>query len=65
MLKAMAGAGWAVVVILLTSTVWAQGGSSVISGTVFDEGQAVVPGVSVTVTNEATGISRRQRRRTG
>jgi hypothetical protein len=58
MLKAMARAGFAVVALFLASTVWAQGGSSVISGTVFDGAQAVLPGVSVTVTNEATGISR-------
>src|SRR5919108_5447987 len=59
MLKAMARAGaFAVGVLFLTATVWAQGGSSQINGTVFDEGQAVLPGVSVTITNEATGIAR-------
>src|SRR5687767_11923872 len=37
---------------------FAQGGNSTISGTVFDQDKAVLPGVTVTVTNEATGISR-------
>src|SRR5687767_8621604 len=59
MLKAMARASvLAVVVLFLTSAAWAQGGSSQVSGTVFDTAQAVLPGVSVTVTNQATGISR-------
>ena len=59
MLTIMARAGGlAVVTLVLSSTAWAQGGSSQINGTVFDEGQAVLPGVSVTVTNEATGLTR-------
>src|SRR5687767_12760939 len=37
---------------------FAQGGNSTISGTVFDQDKAVLPGVTVTVTNEATGIAR-------
>ena len=36
----------------------AQGGSAVIAGTVFDQAKAVLPGVTVTVTNQATGIAR-------
>ena len=41
-----------------TAAAFAQGGSSTISGTVFDQDKAVLPGVTVTVTNEATGIAR-------
>ncbi len=41
-----------------SAAAFAQGGSSTISGTVFDQDKAVLPGVTVTVTNEATGISR-------
>lgn len=46
--------------VLLASTIpaAAQGGRSTISGTVYDSAQAVLPGVSVTATNEATGITR-------
>jgi hypothetical protein len=59
MLKIMARAGgFALIALFLTSAAWGQGGSSQINGTVFDEGQAVLPGVSVTITNEATGIIR-------
>jgi outer membrane receptor protein involved in Fe transport len=47
-----------VVVGCLVSTVVAQGGNAVINGTVFDQAKSVLPGVTVTVTNEATGISR-------
>ena len=46
------------VVGCLASTVFAQGGNAVINGTVFDQAKSVLPGVTVTVTNEATGISR-------
>ena len=48
----------AIVIGCLASTVFAQGGNAVINGTVFDQAKAVLPGVTVTVTNEATGISR-------
>ncbi len=41
-----------------SAAAFAQGGNSTISGTVFDQDKAVLPGVTVTVTNEATGISR-------
>ena len=47
-----------IVVGCLASTVFAQGGNAVINGTVFDQAKSVLPGVTVTVTNEATGISR-------
>ena len=42
----------------LAPTVFAQGGNAVINGTVFDQAKSVLPGVTVTVTNEATGIAR-------
>jgi hypothetical protein len=42
----------------LTLTAFAQGGSSIITGTVFDQAKAVLPGVVVTVTNQGTGITR-------
>ena len=48
----------AIVIGCLASTVFAQGGTALINGTVFDQAKAVLPGVVVTVTNEATGISR-------
>lgn len=35
-----------------------QAGRSEINGTVFDEGKAVVPGATITVKNEATGLTR-------
>jgi carboxypeptidase family protein len=40
-----------------STAVYAQGGggNSDMSGTVFDQGKAVLPGVTITVTNEATG----------
>ena len=47
-----------IVVGFLASTVFAQGGNAVINGTVFDQAKSVLPGVTITVTNEATGISR-------
>ena len=37
---------------------FAQGGTATINGTVFDQAKAVLPGVTVTITNEATGITR-------
>jgi outer membrane receptor protein involved in Fe transport len=42
----------------LTSELSAQGGSSTINGTVFDQGKAVLPGVTVVATNQATGLTR-------
>lgn len=59
MLKRIAGV--CVLAVLcgsLFSNAFAQGGNATLSGTVFDQGQAVLPGVTVTVTNEATGIVR-------
>src|SRR6187402_361120 len=42
----------------LPATVRAQGGRSEIRGTISDTADAVLPGVNVTVTNEATGLTR-------
>lgn len=42
----------------LASAALPQGGSATLSGTVFDQGQAVLPGVTMTVTNDAAGIVR-------
>jgi outer membrane receptor protein involved in Fe transport len=43
---------------LLASPAFGQGGRTEITGTVLDQGKAVLPGVSITVTNEATGLQR-------
>jgi hypothetical protein len=48
----------AAAIVCLASSAFAQGGSAVITGTVFDQGKAVLPGATVTVTNQATGIAR-------
>jgi hypothetical protein len=48
----------AVAVHLPVATAWAQAGRSEINGTVFDEGKAVLPGATVTVTHEDTGLTR-------
>jgi outer membrane receptor protein involved in Fe transport len=48
----------AILIGCLASTVFAQGGNAVINGTVYDQAKAVLPGATVTVTNEATGITR-------
>ena len=45
-------------VVLLAPSAFAQAGRAEINGTVFDEGKGVLPGVTVTVTNEATGLTR-------
>ncbi len=55
----MASKGWlaAALVLLLAGTVFAQATSSV-TGRVVDAAEAVLPGVSVVVTNVATGVTR-------
>ena len=50
--------GLGAVLLGLASIALAQGGNAVINGTVFDQDMAVLPGVTVTVTNEATGLAR-------
>ena len=37
---------------------WSQAGRAGVSGTIFDEGKGVLPGVTVTITNEETGLTR-------
>ncbi len=50
---------WILVVVMAgVPAVWAQGTTASISGTILDETGAVLPGVTVTVTNPDTGISR-------
>ncbi len=50
---------WIFVVMMAgVPAIWAQGTTASISGTIVDETGAVVPGVTVTVTNPDTGISR-------
>jgi hypothetical protein len=44
--------------LTLASTAFAQGGRAEINGTIFDQEKAVLPGVSVTVTDENTGLTR-------
>lgn len=46
------------VLLLIPSFIWAQTTNAIISGTVSDETGGVLPGVSVTVINTETGISR-------
>ena len=44
--------------LALAAPVFGQGGTADISGTVFDQAKAVLPGATVTVTNESTGQQR-------
>jgi len=44
--------------VLSTTSLWGQAGSGAISGTVTDSSGAVVSGATVTITNEATDVSR-------
>ena len=50
--------GLAAVLGCMASAVFAQGGNAAINGTVYHQDKAVLPGVTVTVTNEATGVTR-------
>ena len=50
--------GLAIMLVLVSSSLFAQGGNAVINGTIYDQAKAVLPGVTITVTNEATGIAR-------
>ena len=44
--------------LAVNSTVYAQGGRSELNGTVLDPDKAVLPGVTITATNEANGLER-------
>lgn len=44
--------------LVLTSVALAQGGRAEINGTVFDQAKAVLPGATITVTEERTGLAR-------
>jgi len=50
--------GLLAVFILFSSSLFAQGGRADLIGTVFDSGKAVLPGVTVSATSEATGLER-------
>src|SRR6185503_10640877 len=47
-----------IVMLAMAAPAFAQGGRSDINGAVFDADKAVLPGVTVTATNEATGLER-------
>src|SRR5262245_66551395 len=47
-----------IVTLAMAAPVFAQGGRSDINGTVFDADKAVLPGVTVTATNQDTGLER-------
>src|SRR5438552_19046922 len=49
-----------VLIVLCATTAFAQTGTSNITGTVRDTTGAVVPGATVTATNEATGVKSAQ-----
>src|SRR6185295_15816012 len=50
--------GSALLVAASTAPAFAQGGRAELGGTVLDQAKAVLPGVTVTVTNDATGQAR-------
>src|SRR5580698_5341420 len=39
-------------------SLWAQGPTGILSGTITDQSGAVIPNAAITITNKATGISR-------
>lgn len=44
--------------LALAASAFGQGGRAEINGTIFDQGKGVLPGATITVTNEATGAQR-------
>src|SRR5919106_431624 len=52
------GLACAAVYCVLATAAFAQGGVATFSGTVYDQAKAVLPGATITVTNEATGLTR-------
>lgn len=53
-----------VVLLALASPAFGQGGRSEINGTAFDQAKAVLPGVTITITEENTGLARTTSRTT-
>jgi hypothetical protein len=47
-----------VAVLSIAASVFAQGGVAAVNGTVFDEAKSVLPGATVTITNDGTGAVR-------
>ncbi len=56
--KAVSGLATVIAALLFASAIFAQSGTSGVSGTVSDQTGAVVPGATVTLINTATGLSR-------
>ncbi len=50
---------WIVTMLILQGSSWPQEATARIIGTIFDPTGAVIPGVAITVTNTATGVSRK------
>ena len=50
--------GFLIVFLALAGSAFAQGGRADLNGTIFDSGKMVVPGVTITAVNEATGLER-------
>jgi Carboxypeptidase regulatory-like domain/TonB dependent receptor/TonB-dependent Receptor Plug Domain len=58
MLRRCPGLLTAWLLVLISTSALAQGGRSEINGTVFDSAKAVMPGVTITVLDERTGLER-------
>src|SRR5262245_46578421 len=58
MLRRCPGFLTAWLLVLISTSAFAQGGRSEINGTVFDSAKAVMPGVTITVIDERTGLER-------
>jgi hypothetical protein len=56
MMKRLQAIGAVVAVLILSAVLFAQSNNGTVSGTVNDPSGAVVPGVTVTATNNATGV---------
>jgi len=54
----LVGALVASLVVMFSQSGYAQGGRAEVTGTVTDAAKAIMPGVTVTATNEGTGLSR-------
>src|SRR5215210_7673592 len=48
----------AVCLFAASSLCWPQGSTSTVRGTVHDQGQAVIPNATITLTNTGTGVAR-------